>query len=97
MGLGDKFKDAAKQARESVADHKDQLHDVVDAVGVAADRKTRGRYTTRIAKLGEKAGGAVDKLAAQAEDPATPKPGSSSQRGGTTQPSSTPREQGPGI
>lgn len=67
MGLSDKFKDLTKQAQGAVAEHKDQIHEAVDAVSVAADRKTRGKHTAKIAKMGEKAGKAVDKFAA--EDP----------------------------
>jgi hypothetical protein len=62
MGLGDKFKDLAKQAQDSVAEHKDQLHEAVDAVSVAADRKTHGKHTAKIAKFGQKATDAVDRL-----------------------------------
>jgi MT0933-like antitoxin protein len=62
MGLGDKFKDLAKQAQKTVAEHKEQIHDAVDAASVAADQKTRGKYTAKIAKMGQKAGEAVDKV-----------------------------------
>ncbi len=62
MGLGDKFKDLAKQAQETVAEHKEQIHDAVDTVSVAADRKTHGKYTDKIAKAGQKAGEVVDKV-----------------------------------
>jgi hypothetical protein len=62
MGLGDKFKHLAKQAQESVAEHKDQLQGAVEAVSVAADRKTKGRHTDKIARMGQKASGALDRL-----------------------------------
>jgi MT0933-like antitoxin protein len=62
MGLGDKFKNIAKQAQDAVVEHKDQLHDAVDAAGVVADRKTRGKHTAKIAKFGQKAGDAIDRL-----------------------------------
>jgi hypothetical protein len=62
MGLGDKFKNLAKQAQDSVAEHKEQLQGAVDAVSVAADRKTKGRHTDKIAKMGQKASGALDRL-----------------------------------
>ncbi len=62
MGLGDKFKDLAKQAQDTVAEHKEQIHDAVDAVSVAADQKTRGKYTDKIAKAGQKAGEAIEKV-----------------------------------
>jgi hypothetical protein len=62
MGLGDKFKDLAKQAQDSVAEHKEQLQGAVDAVSVAADRKTKGRHTDKIARMGQKATDALDRL-----------------------------------
>ena len=67
MGLGDKFKNLAKQAQDSVAEHKEQLQGAVDAVSVAADRKTKGRHTDKIAKMGQKASGALDRLGDQDE------------------------------
>lgn len=67
MGLSDKFKDIAKHAQDAVAEHKDQIHDAVDAAGVAADRKTKGKYTDKIAKYGQKAGDAVDKFGGEGE------------------------------
>jgi MT0933-like antitoxin protein len=63
MGLGDKFKNLTKQAQDAVAEHKDEIHDAVDRVSAAADQQTRGKYTAKIAKAGQKAGEAVDKFA----------------------------------
>jgi hypothetical protein len=62
MGLSDKFKNIAKQAQDSVAEHKEQLQGAVEAVSVAADRKTKGRHTDKIARMGQKASGALDRL-----------------------------------
>ena len=70
MGLGDKFKNIAKQAQDAVVEHKDQLHDAVDAAGVVADRKTRGRHSAKIAKFGQKAGDAIDKLGGEEDQAA---------------------------
>jgi predicted lipid-binding transport protein (Tim44 family) len=73
MGLGDKFKDLKKQAQETVVEHRDQIQEAVGVVGVAADRKTKGRYTQKIAKFGQKANEAVDKVVeeepARAQEP----------------------------
>ena len=69
MGLGDKFKDLAKQAQDSVAEHKEQLQGAVEAVGVAADRKTKGRHTDKIARMGQKANDALDRLGDQEDKP----------------------------
>jgi hypothetical protein len=62
MGLGDKVKNLAKQAQDSVAEHKEQLQGAVEAASVAADRKTKGRHTDKIARMGERATGALDRL-----------------------------------
>jgi hypothetical protein len=62
MGFRDRFNDLAKQAKETVAEHQEQIHEAVEQVSVAADEKTHGKYTAKIAKVGEKATAAVDKL-----------------------------------
>jgi antitoxin protein of toxin-antitoxin system len=62
MGLGDKFKNLAKQAQDSVAEHKEQLQGAVEAVSVAADRKTKGKHSDKIARMGQKATDALDRL-----------------------------------
>jgi hypothetical protein len=62
MGFGDKFKNLAKQAQDAVVEHKEQLQDAVDVVSAAANEKTHGKHATRIAKMSEKAGGALDKF-----------------------------------
>ena len=64
MGFGDKLKDLRKQAQEAVAEHSDQLHNVLDVAGAAANEKTRGKHTQRIVKFGEKANEKLDKFAA---------------------------------
>ncbi len=69
MGLGDKVKNLAKQAQDAVAEHKDQIHGAVDAVSVAADRRTKGKYTDKISKAGKKAGDAVDRLGGPDAEP----------------------------
>ncbi len=79
MGLGDKFKDLKKQAQEAVGEHRDQIQDAVGVVGVAADRKTKGRYSQKIAKFGQKASETVDKVADE-------KPAGAQEPSGTTAP-----------
>jgi hypothetical protein len=66
MGFGDKFKDLAKQAQEAVAERKDQIAGAVDRASVAADQRTGGKYSEKIAKAGQKATGVVEKLAGDA-------------------------------
>ena len=79
MGLGDKFKHLKQQAQEAVVEHRDEIQEAVGVVGVAADRKTKGRYTQKIAKFGQKANEAVDKVA---ED----QPAGAQEPSGTTAP-----------
>ena len=67
MGLGDKFKNLAKQAQDQVAEHREELQGAVEAVGVAADRKTKGRHTDKIARMGQKANDALDRLGDQGD------------------------------
>ena len=62
MGLGDKLKDLRKQAQDAVVEHNDQIQDAMGVAGAAVDRKTHGKYTAKIANLGQKASDAVDKL-----------------------------------
>lgn len=67
MGFGDKLKDLRKQAQEAVSEHSEQLHSALDVAGTAANAKTRGKHSQRIAKLGEKASEKLDKFAAGSE------------------------------
>jgi hypothetical protein len=67
MGFGDKFKDLAKQAQEAVAERKDQITEAVDRASVAADQRTGGKYSEKIAKAGQKATGVVEKIAGDTE------------------------------
>ncbi|MGO9752325.1 MAG: antitoxin [Solirubrobacteraceae bacterium] len=83
MAFSDKFKNLTKQAQEAVAEHKEKIHDAVDAVSVAADEKTHGKYTAKIAKYGQKATEAVEKLSGEA----TPDAGVSGDSGASTSPS----------
>jgi hypothetical protein len=69
MGLGDKFKDLAKQAQDAVVEHRDEIHDAVDRVSVAADQQTNGKYSAKIAKAGQKASEAVDRFAQSGAPP----------------------------
>jgi hypothetical protein len=68
VGLGDRFKDLTKQAKEVVAERRDEIHEAVEVASVAADRKTRGKHSARIAKFGQKAGDAIDRIAGEKED-----------------------------
>jgi hypothetical protein len=62
MGLRDKLTDLRQQAQETVAEHKDQIQGAVETAGAVADQKTRGKYTDKIAKYGQRASDAVEKF-----------------------------------
>jgi hypothetical protein len=72
MGLADTFKDLAKQAQDAVTEHQDQIHDAVDSVSAAADQKTQGKYTDKIAKMGQTVNEAVDKFSGGQGQPRGP-------------------------
>jgi hypothetical protein len=72
MGFGDKFKDLAKQAQEAVAERKEQITEVVDRASVAADQRTGGKYTDKIAKFGQKAEQVVEKAGADRDGSGEP-------------------------
>ena len=55
MGLTDKFKDLTDLAKETAAEHKDEVNQAVQKAGQLADERTGGRYHDQIAKAGAKA------------------------------------------
>jgi hypothetical protein len=67
MGFGDRFKDLAKQAQDAVAERKEQITEAVDRASVAADTRTGGKYSEKIAKVGKKAEEVVEKLSGDRE------------------------------
>jgi len=68
MGFGDKFKDLAKQAQDAVAERKEQITEAVDRASVVADERTGGKYSDKIAKVGQKAGQVVEKLGGEQDN-----------------------------
>jgi hypothetical protein len=71
MGLSDKLKQLGDKAKGATSEHRDKISQAVETAGVVADRRTRGRYTDKIAKATAKTEGMVDRLAADPE-PQTP-------------------------
>jgi hypothetical protein len=95
MGFGDKFKDLAKQAQDAVAEHKEQITQAVDRASVAADQRTGGKYSDKIAKVGQKAERAVEKLGGdQGARGEAPAPGSET-AGEANEPSAGPVHETP--
>jgi len=70
MGFGDKLKELREQAQQTVAENKDKIQGAVQTAGEAANAKTKGKYASTIAKVGEKVTTGVDKFAAEDEEPA---------------------------
>ena len=63
MGFGDKLKGLRDQAQQAVAENKDKIQGAVQVAGEAANTKTKGKYATKIAKVGERVQDSVDKFA----------------------------------
>ncbi len=74
MGFGDKLKGLRNQAQQAVAENKDKIQDAVQVVGEAANNKTHGKYAMKIAQVGEKVTGSVDKFADGTDAPAATDP-----------------------
>jgi hypothetical protein len=94
MGLSDKLKQITEKAKESAVEHREQISGAVETVGVVADKRTRGRYSDKIAKAASKTEAAVDRFAGQPADEAaagtaTPGQPADEPAGGTTTPPPT--------
>jgi hypothetical protein len=74
MGLSDKLKTFTDKAKESAAEHREQISSAVETAGVIADKRTRGRYSDKIAKAASKTESAVDRFAGQENDAAEAPP-----------------------
>ena len=70
MGLSDKLKQIGDKAKDAAAEHRDQIQQAVESAGAIADRRTKGKYTDKIAKATTKTEGYVDRLAPQEAEPA---------------------------
>lgn len=80
MGFLDKVKDTAKVAKDKavdvVDDHGPQIKQGIHKAGDFVDKKTKGKYSDKIAKGTQQADVAVDKIAAseKSDQPAKPTP-----------------------
>jgi hypothetical protein len=72
MGLSDKLKQFSDKAKVSATEHRDQITDAVETAGVIADKRTRGRYSDKIAKATAKTEAAVDRMTEQPADETPP-------------------------
>ena len=62
MGFGDKLKGLREQAQQAVVENKDKIQGAVQTAGEVANTKTKGKYADKIAKVGEKVSGSVEKI-----------------------------------
>ncbi|HUY59642.1 MAG TPA: antitoxin [Solirubrobacteraceae bacterium] len=63
MGFGDKLKGLRDQAQQAVVENKDKIQGAVQSAGQVANTKTKGKYADKIAKVGDKVSGSVEKIA----------------------------------
>jgi hypothetical protein len=68
MGLSDKLKNLGDKAKESAAEHREQITNAVETAGQLADKRTRGKYTDKIVKAASKTEAAVDRFTGSDDD-----------------------------
>lgn len=62
MGLLDRFKKKAEDAKDVAGDHAEQVEGAIDKAADFVDDKTGGKHTDKIEGAAEKAKDAVEKL-----------------------------------
>jgi ABC-type transporter Mla subunit MlaD len=62
MGLADRLSQLTKRARDTAAEHKDQVEQTLQKAAAAADQRTGGKYHDQIAKAETKAKSYVENL-----------------------------------
>lgn len=62
MGLLDKFKKSADDAKDAVAEHSETIDKGIDKAADLIDDKTGNKHSDKIDKVAEKAHDLVDKL-----------------------------------
>jgi hypothetical protein len=70
MDISDRLKNLTDKAKDTAAEHKDQIRAAVEKAERSADQKTGGEYHDQIAKAGETVKSYLDKL----ESPDTGEP-----------------------
>jgi hypothetical protein len=82
VGFSDKLKQFGDKAKDAAAQHKDQISQAVETAGTIADRRTRGKYSDKIAKATSRTEAYVDRLAPE-EGETTPQaaPSEASEQG----------------
>jgi DNA-binding protein H-NS len=77
MGLADRINELTKRAKDTTAEHKDQVEQSLQKAAIAADRQTGGKYHDQIAKAEAKAEDYVQNL--EPSEPGSPEKGSDTQ------------------
>lgn len=77
MGIADRLKGLTGKAKETAAEHKDQVHKAVENAEALADQRTGGKYHDQIAKAGNKAEAYVEQLQPAETDAAKTPPATS--------------------
>jgi DNA-binding protein H-NS len=91
MGLSDRVSQLTKKARETAAEHKDQLEQAIDKAAAVADRRTGGKYNDQIAKAKAQADAYLKELAPQPEaEPGAATPAANPPPQAATQPDEKP-------
>jgi ElaB/YqjD/DUF883 family membrane-anchored ribosome-binding protein len=62
MGLADRFSQLTKRAKDTAAEHKDQVDEALRKAAAAADQQTGGKYHDKIVNAETKAEGYVENL-----------------------------------
>lgn len=73
MDISDKLKNLGEKAKDTAAEHKDQISEAMEKAERSADERTGGQYHDQIAKAGETVKSYLEKLqppAAEEEPPA---------------------------
>lgn len=85
MGLRDKLTDLREQAQQAVSEHKDEIKGAMETAGASVDQKTRGKYTDKIAKYGQKATDAVEKFSSEGSSESVEQPDAPASEAGDVQ------------
>jgi ElaB/YqjD/DUF883 family membrane-anchored ribosome-binding protein len=70
MGLADRLGKLTKRAKDTAAEHKDQVEQALQKAAAAADQQTGGKYHDKITEAEAKAEDYVENL--PAPEPSTP-------------------------
>jgi MT0933-like antitoxin protein len=82
MGLADRLSELTKRAKDTAAEHKDEVEQTLQKAAAAADQRTGGKYHDQITKAKTKAEGYMKNL--------EPSESGSSEQSAATEPHAPP-------